>query len=242
VSGSTHSRDASRSVKSDIAWIRLLQLASPALPVGAYSYSQGLEQAVDAGVVHDEATAQRWIADALAFGVAGWEAPAMAAAMRAWQSGDDARVGRLDREFVAGRECAELRAETVQMGHSLARLLGELAAFVDVADYATRLRALAEPAYPTVWAAAAAAWSVPDTLAVQAYLWAWLENQAMAAVKLVPLGQSAGQRLLATLGTRIPALAREALSRDEQHFCNWTPGLAIASAVHETQYSRLFRS
>lgn len=226
----------------DVAWIRLLQLASPALPVGAYSYSQGLEQAVHASVVHDEATARRWIADALAFGVAGWEAPAMAASMRAWRAGDDARVLRLDREFVAGRESAELRAETVQMGHSLARLLGELAAFSDVADYAKRLAAIREPAYPTAWAAAAAAWSVPGALAVQAYLWSWLENQAMAAVKLVPLGQSAGQRLLAANGACIPALSTDALARDEREFCNWTPGLAIASAVHETQYSRLFRS
>jgi urease accessory protein len=223
-------------------WVRLLQLASPALPVGAYTYSQGLEHAVAAGFVRDEADARRWIGDALAFNVARWEAPMLAASTRAWQAGDDAGVRRLDREFIAGRESAELRAETLQMGHSLARLLDELGPFAGIAGYRERLRALCEPSYPTVWSAAAAAWSVPAELAVQGYLWAWLENQAMAAVKLVPLGQSAGQRLLVELGARIPAFAREAIARDERSFCNWTPGLAIASAAHESQYSRLFRS
>lgn len=222
--------------------VRLLQLASPALPVGAYTYSQGLEQAVDAGNVHDEATAQAWIGDVLQWNVARWEAPAVARLHDAWIGNDDAALARLDREWVASRETAELRAESLQMGHSLARLLLDLDAFVAVPGYRERLASLIEPAFPTAWSAAAAAWEVPARDAVAAYVWSWIENQVMAAVKLVPLGQSAGQRLLATLGARIPALANAALACGERDFANFTPGLALASAAHETQYSRLFRS
>ncbi len=225
-----------------LAFVRLLQLASPALPVGAYTYSQGLEQAVESGLVGDEAGVLRWIGDALALGVAGWEAPAVARLHAAWQARDDAAIARLDREFVASRETAELRAETLQMGHSLARLLAALPAFAGVHGYAARVAALREPAFPTVWSAAAAAWEARADEAVAGYLWTWIENQVMAAMKAVPLGQSAGQRVLAELGGRVPALVDAALRRDEDAFANFLPGLAIASAMHETQYSRLFRS
>jgi urease accessory protein len=221
--------------------VRLLQLASPALPVGAYTYSQGLEQAVEAGIVRDEATAKTWMADALAWSVGRWEAPVVARMHRAWQAGDDEAVARLDAEFVASRETAELRAETLQMGHSLVRLLVELPAFADVGDWRTRLLARPEPAFPTAWSAAAVAWASTVEDAVAAYLWSWLENQAMAALKCVPLGQSSGQRLLSELGARIPEVARGACDA-QAAFANFAPGLAIASSLHETQYTRLFRS
>ena len=227
---------------ASLAFVRLLQLASPALPVGAYTYSQGLEQAIDAGIVRDEAGALRWIGDALAFGVGSWEAPAVARLHAAWTNGDDGAIARIDREFVASRETAELRAETLQMGHSLTRLLLDLPAFAEVPNYRARLAALREPALPTAWAGAAAAWQAGRDEAVAAYLWSWLENQAMAALKAVPLGQSAGQRIMAALGERIPGLVAAALARDENEFTNFAPGLAVASAAHETQYSRLFRS
>lgn len=227
---------------SALAFVRLLQLASPALPVGAYTYSQGLEQAIDGNVVRDEAGALRWIGDALAFGIGRWEAPAVARLHVAWTNGDDASIVRIDREFVASRETAELRAETLQMGHSLARLLRDLPAFADVPGLGERLRALREPAFPTVWAAAAAAWCAAVDEALAAYLWSWLENQTLAAIKAVPLGQSAGQRILAELGARVPELVAQALACGDDDFANFAPGLALASATHETQYSRLFRS
>lgn len=225
-----------------LALVRLLQLASPALPVGAYTYSQGLEQAVDAGSVHDEDTASGWIGDALALVVGRWEAPALARLHAAWTDGDDATIARIDREFVASRETAELRAETLQMGHSLVRLLCDLPEFAEARGYRARLLALHETAFPTAWSAAASAWRVERSDAVAAYLWSWLENQAMAAIKSVPLGQTAGQRILAELGARIPELVAGAIACEENDFANFAPGLAIASALHETQYSRLFRS
>lgn len=225
-----------------LALVRLLQLASPALPVGAYTYSQGLEWAVECGRVVDEASAARWIGDQLEWNMAGFEAPLMAAAMRAWRGADDDALAQLDGDFLASRESAELRAETLQMGHSLCRLLRDLDAFRRVEAVAPRLARLASPSYPLAWAAAAAAWQIAPADAVAAYLWAWLENQVMAAVKCVPLGQSAGQRLLAGLGGRLPALAAEALALPPGAWSNFSPGLAIASSRHETQYSRLFRS
>ena len=222
--------------------IRLLQLASPALPVGAYTYSQGLEWAVESGAVRDEAGAVRWIGDLLDWNLARFEAPLLAELMRAWDAGDDTQVAALNADFLASRETAELRAETVQMGYSLVRLLADLDAFASLPGWRTRLLALDEPSFPTAWAAAAAAWAIPTDMALPAYLWAWLENQVMAAVKAVPLGQSAGQRLLAMLGARIPALAAEAACLPADQWSNFTPGLALASSRHETQYTRLFRS
>ncbi|HEY0857789.1 MAG TPA: urease accessory UreF family protein [Albitalea sp.] len=222
--------------------IRLLQLASPALPVGAYTYSQGLEWAVEAGAVRDEAGAARWIGDLLERNLARFEAPLLSCLIEAWAAGDDAAVVALNADFLASRETAELRAETVQMGYSLVRLLADLDAFAALPGWHVRLRALDTPSFPAAWAAAASAWAIPVDMALPAYLWAWLENQVMAAVKAVPLGQSAGQRLLATLGARIPELAAQAAQLRADQWSNFTPGLALASSRHETQYTRLFRS
>lgn len=222
--------------------VRLLQLASPALPVGAYTYSQGLEWAVESGAVRNEADAAAWIGDLLEWNLARFEAPLMACQLVAWSAGDDGEVARLNEDFLASRETAELCAETVQMGWSMVKLLAELDAFAALPGWRARLLAVDTPCFPTAWSAAAAAWQVAPEQALAAYLWAWAENQVMAAVKAVPLGQSAGQRLLATLGAGIPALAQLALRLPEARWSNYTPGLALASSRHETQYTRLFRS
>ncbi len=217
--------------------IRLLHLASPALPVGAYTYSQGMEWAVEAGAVRDEATALAWIGDVLRHGLAQGEAVYLAHMLAAWLGRDDARLARLDADFVASRESAELRAETLQMGHSLRRLLDDLAGAP-----AGRLAAFDRPSFPLAWSCAAAAWAIPVEDALAAYLWAWAENQVMAALKAVPLGQTAGQRLMLALGDVIPGLVTEAATAPIEDAANFLPGLAIASSRHETQYSRLFRS
>lgn len=220
--------------------VRLLHLASPALPVGAFSYSQGLEWAVESGRVGNEATAQSWIGDALHFALARCEGPALVALLRAWRAEDGAAVRRFNAEFIATRETAELRAETLQMGYSLARLLRDLPEMPEtLRETFDQLR---EIAFPTAWAAAATHWQADETEAAAAYLWAWLENQVMAAVKLVPLGQTAGQRMLAALSPELPALAVDAIARADGPWENFTPGMSIASCRHETQYTRLFRS
>jgi urease accessory protein len=220
---------------------RLLQLASPALPVGAYTYSQGLEWAVESGVIRDEATAGRWISDLLAHGIGRYEAPLVAALMAAWSAGNAPEIRRLNAEFLASRESSELRAETAQMGFSLARLVRDLRDPA-LAGVELTLSGLPEIGFPTGWAGIAADWQIEPEAALVAYLWSWAENQVMAALKAVPLGQASGQRLLAELGGAIPNVAVDALKLPENEWSNFTPAFAIACARHETQYSRLFRS
>ena len=221
--------------------VRLLQLASPALPVGAYTYSQGLEWAVESGVIRDEASAGRWIADLLGHGIGRYEAPLVAALMEAWTAGKHPEIRRLNAEFLASRESFELRAETVQMGFSLRRLIRDLRD-ERLACVAEQLETLPEVAFPVAWSGVAAQWGIPIEAALTAYLWSWAENQVMAALKAVPLGQASGQRLLAGLGSQIPAIAADARVRPEAAWSNLAPAFAIACARHETQYSRLFRS
>lgn len=219
------------------ALVRLLQLASPALPVGAYSYSQGLEAAVDAGIVHDAASAERWIGDVMALSLATMEGPLLDRLMAASSCGDTRALQRWNEEMLASRESAELRAETAQMGYSLRKLLVEL----DVPG-ADTLMAFPEISFTTAFAFAAGAWKIDAHDALAAYLWSWLENQVMAALKSVPLGQTDGQRILMGLGARIPAICQQALQLGDDELANFAPGLAILSARHETQYTRLFRS
>lgn len=223
-----------------LALARLLQLASPALPVGAFSYSQGLEWAIEEGTVHDEASTLAWIGDLLEHNLGRFEAPLLARLIAAWQDGEADAVRQLNDLHLASRESAELRAETLQMGYSLVRLLRELGDFP--ADKLAALDALGETGFPAAWSVAAATWDIPAEEALTAYLWAWAENQVMAALKAVPLGQSAGQRILLGLGARLPAIAQRAPTLDPEAWSNLAPGFAIASCRHETQYSRLFRS
>lgn len=220
---------------------RLLQLASPALPVGAYTYSQGLEWAVESGVIRDEVSAGGWFADLMQHGIGRYEAPLVALLMAKWTAGEMDEIARLNAEFLASRETAELRAETAQMGYSLCRLIHDLRDF-SLSTVAGSLATLPEVAFPTAWAGIAAAWKIEPEAALIAYLWSWAENQVMAALKAVPLGQASGQRLLADLGGKIPAAAVDARKLPESEWSNFTPAFAIASARHETQYSRLFRS
>jgi len=213
--------------------VRLLHLASPTLPVGAYSYSQGIEPAVEAGIVSDTASARRWIGDVLEFSVARMEAPVFLRLHAACCTRDHTGIARWNAFFLATRETAELRAETVQMGYSLGTLLPELG--IDPPE-------LAETAFPTAYACAAAAWDIAPHAALVAYLWSWLENQVMAAVRTVPLGQTEAQKLLVTLGERVDTAAAQAARIDDDDLENFVPGLALYSSRHETQYTRLFRS
>jgi len=225
---------------TDIRLVRLLQLASPALPVGAYSYSQGLEAAVENKIVRDAATAARWIDDVLEYAVARMDAPVLLRLSAAWSARDFAAIDHWNALFLASRETTELRAESVQMGYSLIKLLTELEEANEEAR--AHLARLEEIAFPTSFAYAAAQWQIPTQPALVAYLWAWLENQVMAAVKALPLGQTDGQRMLLALGERLSAIAEHATSLEEDDLGSFTPGLALLSSWHETQYSRLFRS
>jgi urease accessory protein len=219
---------------------KLLQLTSTMLPVGAYSYSQGLEYAIEARIVHDAESALAWIADVLSVSVARFEAPMMARMHTAWQQQNFTLALELNAYFIASRETSELRAETLQMGYSLVRLLEQLDDVPEVQLAA--LREQNEVSFPCAYALAAGAWNIPTAAAVNAYLWGWLENQVSAAMKCIPLGQVAGQRIVAALGKQLPLLAEKALQLEDDQLSNFSPMLAIVSSKHETQYSRLFRS
>ena len=222
------------------ALVRLLHLASPALPIGAYSYSQGLEWMVEAGAVHDAPSLRGWIADILQNVMASGEAPVLWRLLAAAQNNDIAAFAQWNAWFRASREGAELRAETLQMGGSLVKLLADL----DVLDRAARdAIAAAEPlTLPAAFALAAHGWAMAPADAVTAYLWSWLENQILVALKTMAIGQVAGQKLLLSIGAAIPAIVASSRAVADNDISSFAPGLAIASARHETQYSRLFRS
>jgi urease accessory protein len=219
---------------------RLLQLASPALPVGAYSYSQGLEWAIECADVSNTASAQRWIEDHLALVFAQFEAPLYAACFAAWQRDDLAEVERLNAEFLASREATEPRAETAQVGFSYAawcrEVVGLSAAQREVLN---RLERVAAPVTASL-AAMASGLSVREGLT--GYVFGFTENQVMVLAKALPMGQIAAQRLLFALAASVSAAVDAALVLDETDWSSASPWLAIAQMKHETQYSRLFRS
>lgn len=221
-----------------LAQVRLLHLASQALPVGGYSHSHGLEAAIESHIVRDEDSLRRWIGGMLEFSLGSYEAGCLLDLQSAWEGAQHPTVARLNDEFLATRESAELRAATVQMGYSLRRLLTHLPQ-TDGAC-AAALERLEEPSLPCVWAAAANLWALPADAALAAYLWSWVENQVLVALKAVPLGQSAGQRVLIDAAPTIAVIAGR--SRHARPASNFAPALAILSSRHETQYSRLFRS
>lgn len=226
--------------ETSVALSRLLQLASPMLPVGAYSYSQGLEWAIDSGVVTNQATATAWIGDVLHTYQANFELPVLYHLYQSWQQEDMEAVQSWDAFYQAGRDTAEGLAETRQMGYSLNRLLVDLQTLP--ADFTKRLGTLSQPAFPTVYAAIAHYWRIPASETLHAFIWGWLENQVSAAMKAVPLGQVAGQKILLELGAQLPQVVSRTMTLEEENISNFAPLLSIAGCRHETQYSRLFRS
>ncbi len=223
-----------------LALSRLLQLASPLLPVGAYCYSQGLEWAIESGTVTDVASAQAWIGDSLQVYHARFELPVLYRLYQAWQQGDLHQVQAWDEFYQAGRDTAEGWAETRQMGYSLRRLLNDLKPMS--AQLIAQVNTLDAPAFPTLYAAIAQHWQIAPQDMLHGYAWGWLENQASAAMKAVPLGQVAGQTILLALGEQLPQVIAAAMQLPDEDLSNFNPLLSIAGCQHETQYSRLFRS
>lgn len=219
---------------------RLLQLASPALPVGAYSYSQGLEWAIESRSVTNSRAAQCWIEDHLDLVIARFEGPIYAASFAAWQRGDGAETSRLNAEFIASRETSEPRAETRQVGFSYAAWCREV-----VRLRATQRATLASfehvcaPVAASL-AALASGLSVRDGLT--SYVFGFTENQVMVLAKAMPMGQIAAQKLLFALGDAVTRTVDFALKLEETAWSSASPWLTIAQMKHETQYSRLFRS
>lgn len=222
--------------------LRLIWLASPALPVGAFSYSEGLEAAVECGLATTEPAVAEWLCQQLHLSQARSDLAVVAQAMGAWEQGDVARARELNAWVLHTRESSELRLQTEQMGRSLTDWLrgqyGGDAAHVAAIDALAAM----SPTWPVAFALACTLAAAPAPEALMACAFGWAENMTQAAIKAVPLGQSAGQRILARLANEIPAAVEHALSLPVDARQAFAPMLAILSAQHEVQYSRLFRS
>lgn len=225
---------------SDAALLQLMWLASPALPVGGFSYSEALESAVEAGLVTDEARAGDWLADQLHLALSRSDLAAAAAAFDAWRRGDLDALGALNAWVTHTRETSELRQQTQQMGRSLVEWLKNRA----LADERVAQLAALPPAptWPVAFALAAAQTGADARQAMLSFAFGWAENMVQAALKAVPLGQNAGQRILERLAREIPSAVEHAMQLPPAARQSFAPMLAIRSAQHETQYSRLFRS
>ncbi|WP_298831961.1 urease accessory protein UreF [uncultured Piscinibacter sp.] len=222
------------------ALLQLMWLASPALPVGGFSYSEALEAAVESARIAGEAQASRWLLDQLRLSLARSDLAVVAQALPAWQRGDVDRVRALNEWVFATRESRELRAQAEQMGRSLVEWLKNRS--IDDPRVAALARFTPAPSWPLAFALAAAQTGAPLREALLAFAFGWAENMVQAALKAVPLGQSAGQRILAALVEAIPAAAEHAIALADDERQAFSPMLAILSSQHESQYSRLFRS
>jgi len=222
------------------ALLQLIRLASPSLPVGGFSYSEGIEAAVDAALVTDEASACAWLLDQLELGVGRSDLPVAARALAAWRRGDRKGVAEWNAWLATTRETNELRRQSEQMGRSLAQWLRQRSADDDRVAF---LEALSPaPMWPVAFALAAADSGASPRTVLASFAAGWAENATQAALKAVPLGQTAAQRILAALSAAIPAAVERALAMPAGEMQAFAPMLAILSSQHEEQYSRLFRS
>jgi urease accessory protein len=250
--------------------LRLLQLVSPSLPVGAFAYSQGLEWAVEVGWVKDESSLEGWLSDQLLQALARVDLPVLMRMMSAAAAEDPQSMSSWIGELEALRETAELRAEEAGRGRALSDLLGLLGMFdagsgpkagetllvasagvpqlpsaaspARACDPSARWRELLSRSQLAGFAFAATAWRLEPSDTLLGYGWSWAENLTLAGVKLVPLGQTAGQRILLRLAEQIPEAIAEASSLADEEIGASVPAFAIASSQHEIQYTRLFRS
>jgi urease accessory protein len=231
---------------NDLALLNLFQLASPALPVGAYSYSDGLEALVDSGAIANQHSLWQWLQQELRYGAIRLEAAVM---MRAYSSvirSDCEALGYWNAWLTATKETTELRSQSWQMGNSLMRLLLDVPApqpmspILSLPDVAS---AAGTPCnYAIAFGIAAACWQIDLTASVLGYLHSWASHLIGAGVKLIPLGQTVGQQLLFELGPDLARCTKEVLALEDEQLSNCGWGLSLASMAHETQYTRLFRS
>lgn len=219
-----------------LSLLSLLQLASPALPVGAYSYSEGLEQLVDQETITDADSLRHWLEQELNYGAIRLEGAVVLRACTALLKKDQQQLEYWNHWLSAARETAELRQQSWQMGQALVRLLTQ------IQPQALNIRCKLPCNYAIAFALAAHYNQIEPQTAVLSYLQSWASNLITAGVKLIPLGQTIGQQLLLDLAPLICQSTQLILTLQDENLesCGW--GLALASMAHEVQYTRLFRS
>lgn len=222
---------------TDLALLRLLQLVSAGLPIGMYSYSQGMETAVEDGLINNANETGEWITGLLLNCQVYVDVPLASRLYDAWLNNDLTEVASLSSTLLACRETSELREEDQQTGQALARLLDEMQM-----SEASHWKRNPDTTLATLFTCAAVKWTISKQAALSGYLWSWLENQIVCAIKLVPLGQVAGQQLLHELAATIPECVEQGVQITDHEIGGSAFGLALASSRHEIQYTRLFRS
>ena len=219
------------------AMLNLMRLTSPSLPIGAFAYSQGLEFACDQEWIKDEESALKWISGLMRNTQAHLEVPVLLRLYDAWQEQEFEKVEYWSKYLLASREAQELRDEDHYIGKALSKLLLDLE--IPEANNIIKTKYVT---YATAFSLAGYRWEVNKEDCCTGYVWAWCENQVNAAIKLIPLGQTAGQRMISSLINEIPDVVHTAMQLDDNEIGSTSVGLGMASANHETQYSRLFRS
>jgi urease accessory protein len=217
--------------------LRLLHLASPSLPTGAFAYSQGLEWAIAAGWVWDAASLEAWLADLLRHSLARVEIPLLARMVAAVREHNESDLARWCDQLLALRETNELRLEEKNRGRAMACLLEGLKVHLSPGE-----KAIVAQSQLAGFALAAARWEIPLPEAAAGYAWSWLENQTLAGIKTIPLGQTEGHRILLQMDETVITAVALGLGLETDAIGVSSPALAIASSLHETQYTRLFRS
>lgn len=220
-----------------LARLRLMQLVSPTLPIGAFSYSQGLEMAVECAWVTDLASFEDWMQGLLEDGLACLDLPVLLRLYQACERGDEGAITHWGQRLYASRETRELRDEERNRARAMLRLSVDLEI-----PQAEAWREALSHCQAAPFALAAVHWSISPEDCLLGYAWGWLENQVTAAIKLIPLGQTDGQRVQLALAERLPPTVRKAQDLDDDDIGASAPAMAVASARHETQYTRLFRS
>ncbi len=220
-----------------LALLKLLQLSSPTLPIGAFAYSQGLEAAVESAYVDSRKSCKKWLIDTLRHSIQQTDIPIFSRLYSSWVNNDIEQVNYWNQFLRAQRETQELRDEDQQLGIALARLLFDLGM-----NEAEQWKKNPNTSFLTLFTLAAVKWQIRCEEACTGYIWSWLDNQVAAAIKLVPLGQTDGQRILSSSIKQIPEIVSTGLSIPNEDIGASLPMLAILSSQHETQYSRLFRS
>lgn len=221
----------------NVALLRLLQLTSPTLPIGSYMYSQGLESAIEHGLVNNETEAQAWLLGMLKHSLCYQDLPVFIRLYSAWKKTDELQVRNWTQQLLASRESSELSSEDRKIGRALAKVLSEQGISCAMEWENEEIITV-----PTMFSLAAVHGKIPLAAAMHGYLWAWLENQISAAIKIVPLGQSAGLRLQSRAVSDIPAVVEKSLQIQDDDIGFSAPSFAMLSAHHEVQYSRLFQS
>jgi urease accessory protein len=219
-------------------FLSILQLASPALPVGAYSYSEGLEMLVENGIIINVNNLKDWLISELSYGAIRIDVAIVQRGFECVNIHDMQSLKQWNLWLSAFRDTEELRAASWQMGRSLMQLLTKLdpqfLEIINVVGYPIN--------YAIAYSIACSYWQINLHATLLAYLHSWLTNLITAGIKIIPIGQTAGQILLLELQPLLTQTVTEVITiaDDDLQCCNW--GLSLASMQHETQYSRLFRS